>query len=78
MVKPAFLLLRNGGLNFSVYRDGKQLPGGLEIHGFGDATHEFIALYTDGENLYASDDRKGIYIVEPNVTQTRLRYYDIG
>lgn len=66
------------GLNFSVYQDGKQLPGNLELHGFNDATHEFIALYTDGENLYAADDRKGIYIVEQNDTQTGLRYYDIG
>lgn len=66
------------GLNFSVYQDGKQRPGNLELHGFNDATHEFIALYTDGENLYAADDRKGIYIVEQNDTQTGLRYYDIG
>ena len=28
--------------------------------------------------MYAADDRKGIYIVEPNDTQTGLRYYDIG
>lgn len=67
-----------GGLNFSVYRDGKQLPGSLELHGFNDATHEFIALYTDGKNLYAADDRKGIYIVEQNDTGTGLRYYNIG
>lgn len=67
-----------GGLNFSVYRDGNQLSGRLELHGFNDSKHEFIALYTDGENLYAADDRKGIYIVEPNDTQTGLRYYDIG
>lgn len=67
-----------GGLNFSVYRDGKQLPGGLELHGFNDSMHEFIGLYTDGETLYAADDRKGIYIVEPNDTQTGLRYYEIG
>lgn len=66
------------GLNFSVYQDGKQQPGNLELHGFNDATHEFIALYTDGENLYAADDRKGIYIVEPNDTETGLRYYNIG
>ncbi len=67
-----------GGLNFSVFRDGRQLPGGLELHGFSDSMHEFIALYTDGETLYAADDRKGIYIVEPNDTQTGLRYYEIG
>lgn len=66
------------GLNFSVYQDGKQQPGNLELHGFNDATHEFIALYTDGEHLYAADDRKGIYIVEQNDTETGLRYYNIG
>ena len=66
------------GLNFSVYQDGKQQPGNLELHGFNDATHEFIALYTDGEKLYAADDRKGIYIIEQNDTETGLRYYNIG
>lgn len=66
------------GLNFSVYQDGKQQLGNLELHGFNDASHEFIALYTDGENLYAADDRKGIYIVEPNDTETGLIYYNIG
>jgi hypothetical protein len=67
-----------GGLSFSVFSDGKQTSKSLELHGFNDASHELIALYTDGENLYAADDRKGIYIVEENEYGTELIYYDIG
>ncbi len=67
-----------GGLNFTVIENGRKKPMLTELHGINDGRHEFAALYTDGETLYAADDRKGIYIVEPNSHETGLVYYEIG
>lgn len=66
------------GLNFNILENGQKKPMLLELHGINDGRHEFIALYTDGEILYAADDRKGIYIVEPNPYENGLEYYEIG
>lgn len=65
------------GLNFSIYEDGKSRSSMLELHGFNDGRHEFAAIYTDGERLYAADDRNGIYNIEETETGG-LIYYEIG
>lgn len=66
------------GLNFSVVNDSGKTSLSLELHGYNDGRHEFIALYTDGKSLYAADDRKGIYIIEENSYSNGLIYYEIG
>lgn len=65
------------GLNFDIVENGKARSAMLELHGFNDAGHEFTAVYTDGEKLYAADDRKGIYNIEETETGG-LIYYEIG
>ncbi|MDE7192326.1 MAG: DUF5050 domain-containing protein, partial [Oscillospiraceae bacterium] len=65
------------GVNFNVFENGMTRSAIMELHGFTDGTHEFAALYTDGERLYAADDRKGIYNIEENETGG-LIYYEIG
>lgn len=66
------------GMNFAVYENGKLKRYITEMHGMDDWGHDFIGLYTDGQNLYIADDRKGIYIVEKNEYDTGMIYYEIG
>ena len=65
------------GLNFNILENGKKRNAMLELHGLNDGRHEFIGLYTDGERLYAADDRKGIYNIEENEFGMMI-YYEIG
>ena len=65
------------GLNFSIFENGKTRSAMLELHGLNDGRHEIIGLYTDGERLYAADDRKGIYNIEENEYGMMI-YYEIG
>lgn len=65
-------------MNFAVYENGKLKRYITEMHGMDDWGHDFIGLYTDGQNLYIADDRKGIYIVEKNEYDTGMIYYEIG
>lgn len=66
------------GMSFCVVSDSGRTNPVLALHGLNDCTHEFIALYTDGQTLYAADDRKGIYIVEEDEYSVCLIYYEIG
>lgn len=65
------------GTSFTKIKDGVKKRMILELHGFSDTGHELVCLYTDGETLYAADDRRGIYVIKENDYGTGVSYDDV-
>lgn len=64
------------GTSFTKIENGTKKHMILELHGLNDTGHELVCLYTDGETLYAADDRRGIYILTENEYSTGVSYDD--